>query len=235
MLIPQIFPLAPVSPNQAALSKQILPFLQPHFPQSNFTVHVSTKLLIPNSASQSSCPPLAQMRQIMPNTWEEEEWEQLRFCPTESSSFMIFKSKQLGFPVLIFFFLSHNSSNLSAMNKPNQHCGVPLYALNVSFPLQKVSSACCVVVSYVLYIFVMFYIVWCCLFTSLQMEILDLLLRNRAGLCDLFSHISAGLMLNLTKIRYLYVHKSSAYIIIPLSAEGPNLESKIFLRKMLLN
>lgn len=73
------------------------------------------------------------------------------------------------------------------------------------------------------------------------MEILDLLLGNCAGLCDLFSlHLlqsdqAAGLMLNLTKIRYLHVHKSAAYITNQLSAEGPVLESKICLCKMLLN
>lgn len=132
------------------------------------------------------------------------EWDQLRFRPTESSSFMFLKVSSLAFQYYFSFFLSHNSSNLSAMNKSNQHCGVPLHALNVSFPLQKLNPDCSVVVS-CLYVFVLFHAVWCCLSTSLLMEILHLLLRNRSGFCDLFSHMGAGLLLNLTKIRYLQI------------------------------
>lgn len=121
------------------------------------------------------------------------------------------------------------------MNKSNQQCGVPLHALNVSFPLQKLNPECSVVVSYVLYVFVLFYTVWCCLSTSLLMENLHLLLGNFSGLCDVFSHMGARLELNLTKIRYLHAHKSVAYITTLLSAKGPILESKICSCKMLLN
>lgn len=119
------------------------------------------------------------------------------------------------------------------MNKSNQHCGVPLHAVNVSFPLQKLNPEHCVAVSYVC---IFLYVLFCSMLsTSLLMEILHLLLGNHSGLCDLFSLIGAGPVLNLTKIRYLHVHRSVAYIIVLLSAEGPILESMICLCKMLLN
>jgi len=55
-----IFSPAPVSSNPAALSKPLLLLLQTHLPQSNFTVHLPAELLIPTSASHSTCPPSAQ-------------------------------------------------------------------------------------------------------------------------------------------------------------------------------
>lgn len=118
-----------------------------------------------------------------------EEWEQLRFCPTESSSFMFLKVSSFAFQDYFFFFLSHDSSNVAARNKSNQRCGVPLHALNVSFPLQKLNPECSVVTSHILYVFVLFYIVWCCLSTRLLTENLHLLLGDHSGLCDVFSHM----------------------------------------------
>lgn len=118
---------------------------------------------------------------------------------------MFLKVSSLASQYFFSFFLSHNSSSLSAMSKCNQHCGVLLHALNVSFPLQKLNPECSVVVSYficlyVFYVFVLLYTVWFCLSTSLLMENFHLLLGNRSGLCDLFSHMGAALVLNLTKI-----------------------------------
>ena len=138
----------PASSNPAALSKLLLLFLQSPFPQSNFTVHLPTELLIPISASHSSCPPSAQMRQITSNTWGWGKQEQLKFCPTENSSFMFSKLSSLSFQYYFSFLLSYNSNNLSSMDKANGYFKAPLHALKCQLSTTETPPSmfiCCLV------------------------------------------------------------------------------------------